>query len=108
VQRITWLFATPAGRMLARRVGGVRLAAAWGDPEAPVEVVDRIDAPLLIVHGDDDHFFPVDSARELLERAREPKRLLILPGFGHAEDGFTPAFAELLGKEIDAMLDPPA
>src|SRR5437867_4245392 len=100
VRRITWLFATPIGRRIARLVG-VRLSTEWGDPEPPVAVVSRISPiPLFLVHGDDDHFFSPVAAETLFDAAGEPKRLLILPGFGHAEDGFTPAFTERLAKEI--------
>lgn len=105
VRRATWLFTTRSGRAIAGRIMGTRIDLAWENPAPPAEVVGRIaPIPLLIVHGSDDHFFPPDDARALYERAGEPKRLLILDGFGHAEDGFTPAFAEQLGEEIDALL----
>lgn len=43
-------------------------------------------------------------ARLLFDRAAGPKKLLVLPGFGHAELGYTPEFAAMLGHEIFAML----
>jgi uncharacterized protein len=52
------------------------------------------------VHGADDRLFPPSHARKLYEAAGEPKRLLIGEGFGHAEDGLTPAFAR---KLVDVM-----
>ncbi|MCA1834077.1 MAG: alpha/beta hydrolase [Actinomycetota bacterium] len=104
VRRITWLFATKVGRKLVG-YGGVQLADAWADPEPPVALAGRIaPIPLLLIHGEDDHYFPPESAEQIFAAAGEPKRLLILPGFGHAEDGFTPAFTERLGKEIGSML----
>lgn len=103
VRRITWLFATRMGRRIARELG-VKLGTEWGDPKPPEEVVENVaPIPLLLVHGDDDHFFPPSEAQRLFDAAREPKELLVLPGFGHAEDGFTPAFAERLAKEIEAF-----
>lgn len=105
VRRMTWLFTSPVGRAVARRLMGTRIHLVWGDPEPPAEVVHRIaPIPLLIMHGDDDHFFPPDDARLIFERAGEPKRLEILPAFGHAEDGFTPEFAARLCGDIDALL----
>ena len=53
---------------------------------SPVEVVGRISPiPLLIVHGDSDHYFPVEHPEALYAAAREPKELWLLEGFGHAE-----------------------
>jgi alpha-beta hydrolase superfamily lysophospholipase len=105
VRRMTWLFTSPVGRALARRVMGTRIHLEWGNPEPPAEVIGRIaPIPILIVHGEDDHFFPVGDAELLYERAGEPKRLVLYPHFGHAEDGFTPEFVEQLRGEIETML----
>jgi pimeloyl-ACP methyl ester carboxylesterase len=105
VQRLALVFGTRSGRWLAKHLGGVRLAAHWEDPLPPIEVVEKIaPTPLLIIHGDNDHFFPPSAAEGLYAAAGDPKRLMIMPGFGHAEDGFTPEFAELLAKEIAEML----
>ena len=88
----------------------VRIAPrAWpaqgpGEPVAPVAVVASVaPTPLLIVHGDDDHYFGPEHAQRLLAAARPPVRLWPeAAGFGHAEDGFTPAFA---GRLIDAVAE---
>ena len=63
---------------------------AWRHP-SPV-------ASLVVVHGRDDHYFDEDEAWRLYRRAGEPKRLLLASRFGHAEDGFTPVFADRLGR----------
>ena len=56
------------------------------DPMPPAEAASRISpTPLLIVHGDQDIYFPPDHGRQLYDAAREPKELWMLPGFGHAE-----------------------
>ena len=105
VRRMTWLFTSPMGRAIAHRVMGTRINLEWGNPEPPAEVIGRIaPIPMLIVHGEDDHFFPPTHAELLYERAGEPKRLLLLPRFGHAEDGFTPEFVERLAGEVETML----
>ena len=78
---------------------GVRLAASWNDPEAPEDVIGKIaPVPVVIVHGRDDHYFDDDEAWRLYRRANEPKRLLLASRFGHAEDGFTPQFAERVAR----------
>ena len=100
VRQLRWLTVTAAGRRMARGIG-VRCADEWGWPEDPEAVVGRIaPTPLILVHGRDDHFFDPSEARRLYERAGEPKRLLLGRPFGHAEDGFTPAFAELLARRL--------
>ncbi len=40
---------------------------------------------MLIVHGDQDIYFPPDHGQQLYDAAREPKELWLIPGFGHAE-----------------------
>ena len=45
--------------------------------------IGEVGAPLLIVHGADDEIVPVAMAEKLLAAAREPKRLLEIPGATH-------------------------
>lgn len=105
VRRMTWLFTSPLGRALARRVMGTTINLEWGNPEPPADMIGRIaPIPVLIIHGENDHFFPASDAELLYERAGEPKRLLIIPGFGHAEDGFTPEFVEQLARDVESLL----
>jgi pimeloyl-ACP methyl ester carboxylesterase len=104
VRRMTWIFTSPVGRRVVRRLFGTRIDLKWGDPEPPMDAVTKVRAPILIVHGADDHFFPVAEAELLHERAPEPKRLIIIEQFGHAEDGFTEPFAARLASEIENLL----
>ena len=50
------------------------------DVEAKIE---RIDAPLLIIHGERDGIIPVEFGRALFQRAKEPKVGRFLPEAGH-------------------------
>ena len=87
---------TPAGRA-ALRAFGVRMPERWDEPESPEEVIGKIaPTPVIIVHGTDDKLFPPSHAQRLYDAAGEPKRLLLGEGFGHAEDGLSPAFAHKL------------
>jgi pimeloyl-ACP methyl ester carboxylesterase len=107
VRRMEWLTATANGRRMAQ-MWGTRMSRDWEWVEAPAEVIDRISPiPVVIVHGRDDHFFDEDQAWLLYRRAREPKRLLLASLFGHAEDGYTPAFAGLLADVVEKVLDGP-
>ena len=59
-------------------------------PEAPHEVVGSIaPTPLLIVHGDADHYFPMRHV-DLLAAAAQAAQLWVEEGMGHAETATSP------------------
>ncbi len=45
--------------------------------------IDKIKAPLLIIHGSEDEIIPVEMSRRLFAAARDPKELYIIPGAHH-------------------------
>jgi fermentation-respiration switch protein FrsA (DUF1100 family) len=45
--------------------------------------IDKVKAPVLIVHGSDDEIIPVDMGRRLFAAANPPKELYIIPGAHH-------------------------
>ena len=51
--------------------------------------MERIAAPVLIIHGDQDSLIPVRQGRALHERANQPKTLRIVPGAGHNDVSMT-------------------
>jgi alpha-beta hydrolase superfamily lysophospholipase len=57
--------------------------------------------PLLIVHGDQDLYFPPEHARQLYMAAREPKELWLMPGMGHAESACRQDLINRIGRWID-------
>jgi pimeloyl-ACP methyl ester carboxylesterase len=73
---------------MAKRVRRfTRLKPTLPGPRSPSGLVDRIaPVPLLVVHGEDDFLIPPKHARELYDRAGEPKSLLMLPRGLHAEN----------------------
>jgi pimeloyl-ACP methyl ester carboxylesterase len=77
------------GRAFAKRVLNTRISAeGWPvpDPMPPAEAAAMISpVPVLIIHGDQDIYFPPEHGQQLYDAAREPKELWMLPGFGHAE-----------------------
>lgn len=105
MRRAHQLFARRHGRALLRYGRGTRIAPAHWDEtrpaswcESPVDVAGRIaPTPLLVVHGDRDSYFPVDSARRLFDAAAQPKTLWVEPGFGHAEGAASAALVARVG-----------
>lgn len=109
MQRVHWAIETRLGRLVARRALRTRISPIGWDPnalpESPVEVVPRISPiPVLFVHGDQDHYFPVDHPEALYEAAREPKELWLVEGFGHAESGATPELLDRIGAHLPVLV----
>ncbi len=92
MRRVHWVIERRLGRLVSRAVLRTRIAVGgWNPvPEAPHELAGKITpAPLLVVHGDADTYFPFEHAQQLFEAASEPKELWIEPGFAHAENAAT-------------------
>jgi pimeloyl-ACP methyl ester carboxylesterase len=109
MQRVHWTIETRLGRLVAHRALRTRISPAGWDPDAlpesPVEVVARISpTPLLFVHGDEDHYFPLEHPEALYEAAREPKELWLIEGFGHAESGATPELLDRIGAHLPVLV----
>lgn len=51
---------------------------------SPIDVVDQIHVPLLLIHTAEDTFILPEMSEKLYERANEPKTLEILPDGAHA------------------------
>jgi fermentation-respiration switch protein FrsA (DUF1100 family) len=94
-----------AGRYVTRRWLKTRISpAGWKlIPVPPAEAAATIaPVPLLIVHGDQDHYFPPEHARQLYMAAREPKELWLLPGMGHAESACDQALIDRIAHWLAA------
>ncbi len=68
---------------------GVRPSHPWGAKVAPIDIVERLSPkPVLFIHGQEDWLINPRHSRELYNKAKEPKKLVILEGVGHAETMF--------------------
>jgi pimeloyl-ACP methyl ester carboxylesterase len=55
----------------------------------PIDIVDQISpVPILFIHGKKDWLISYQHSEKLYQKAREPKKLVILPQAGHAEKIF--------------------
>ncbi|HWD73039.1 MAG TPA: alpha/beta fold hydrolase [Actinomycetota bacterium] len=117
-RRTELIWRVPGGLAAARALTGVRLSGYMPDRDSPVEVVGQIaPAPVLLVHGGADPFFPPEEAEHLYEQAGEPKDLWVIPRGGHAEGLFSTgplvlpqvvdSFAGELLRRLDGLLADP-
>lgn len=97
MRRVHWMLEQPHGRLAARALR-LRLGEPWRvPPESPVEVVHRIaPTPLLIVHGEQDQYFPPDHARALHRATDGHAELWLYPEMRHAESAMTPDLVDRL------------
>ena len=85
---LTW-----SGRLVGNRYNSVAL-------------VDRIDCPLLILHGMDDGLVPFSQGHKLFDAAREPKQLVTVEAAGHMNIGDFPEFWEGLCDWLGRIVQP--
>lgn len=57
-----------------------------------IKHLDKLRAPLLIVHGEADRVIPVEMGRAVYRAAREPKELVTIPRAGHSDHGLFGSF----------------
>jgi pimeloyl-ACP methyl ester carboxylesterase len=96
------------GRTVARLALRTRLGRDdWVEvPEEPRAVVARIaPVPLLVVHGDEDAYFPVEHGEQLAAASEGHSELWIEPGFGHAEAAASDELLSRIGAWIRAAVD---
>ena len=92
------------GRFVTRRWLKTRISPeGWKlIPVPPAEAAAKISpVPLLIVHGDKDHYFPPEHARQLYMAAGEPKELWLVPGLGHAESACSQELVDRIGRWVE-------
>lgn len=108
MRRLHWVVTRPTGRLVGRYGFRTRIATEDWDPVplSPVEAVPLIaPAPLLLVHGDRDPYFPLDHPR-MLARAAGPggAELWLERGMGHAENAADDALLARIGDWATAAL----
>ena len=106
MRRVHWLLETTPGRLVGARLLGLRLGAAWDPvPVSPIEAVALVaPTPLLLVHGDRDAYFPVEHFQALVRAAGPAATAVVVPGFGHAENGVTAPLVERIGRWASATI----
>lgn len=95
----------PLGRRILSARGTRVVGGLENPPISPVQLADRITIPVALVHGGRDPYVPAEDAELLVERLAGPKRLVLLPEFGHAEASYSPDLVGLLDSLVEELLD---
>jgi fermentation-respiration switch protein FrsA (DUF1100 family) len=68
----------------------------------PEWIVDKIaPRPVLFITTDNDRLVPPEESLQLYAHAKEPKRLVVLKGYGHYEVYTEPAFTEVMVATLE-------
>ena len=79
-----------------------------------IDLLDRVDAPLLLLHGDADRTVPVRFGRRVYEAATGEKAAVFVPGGGHVDlydhPGVTERVIDFIAGQVpaEAALEPVA
>jgi pimeloyl-ACP methyl ester carboxylesterase len=91
MRRVMYAIERPSGRWFVRRFMRTRISPRPWDPDvrAPFECAPLVEVPFLLVHGDADHYFPLDHPEQIVAEAPDVEYWLE-EGMGHAEAAATP------------------
>ncbi|MCH6161090.1 alpha/beta fold hydrolase [Streptomyces marispadix] len=111
MRRLHWVIQRPVGRLVSRYGLRTRIHPRDWDPVplSPVGAAPLLaPTPLLVVHGDQDPYFPEDHPRSLAA-AGDPEHteLWLVEGFGHAENAADAALLHRIGGWVRARWSGP-
>lgn len=99
-----WMVETRPGRAIMRLRGTRISSRGWPEemPVPPAEAAGRLPGiPLLVVHGDADHYFPLEHPEAIVDAARGAAArvdLWVEPGVGHAESAIPETTVDRVGE----------
>jgi dipeptidyl aminopeptidase/acylaminoacyl peptidase len=68
----------------------------------PEWIVDKISPrPILFITSEDDRLVLPEESEQLYAHAKEPKKLVVLKGYGHYEVYSEPAFSEVMAETLE-------
>ncbi|GAB2472896.1 alpha/beta hydrolase family protein [Jatrophihabitans fulvus] len=97
------------GRVVLRLLRNTRMdPRGWPEaPEAPADVAGSITSPLLVVHGDDDHYFPARHV-DAIAQAAPGATVWREAGMAHAEAATTADLVARIASWLRTSLGTPA
>lgn len=72
-----------SGAEMAQVMGLGAVSSIAGTSYDNLSKINNLQAPLLVIHGTEDHITPVEMGKKLYERYKGSKKLVIIPGAGH-------------------------
>ncbi len=68
--------------------------------------IERVNAPVMVLHGDRDEIVPFSMSRELFDAAKGPERFYTIEGAGHNDTYYVggPAYFEALREFVDEVI----
>lgn len=81
-------------------------AKNWGT--SPINLVEKIDAPVLLIHGEKDRTFPVTQSRRLCDKFHSAGKrcaLFVVPGAGHVFNFINEKQGESAWRETTRFLE---
>ncbi|MGB8650885.1 MAG: alpha/beta hydrolase [Mycobacteriales bacterium] len=106
MRRVHFVIERRSGRAIARVARRTRISPTPWDPVplSPVECVPLIaPIPLLLVHGDQDSYFPVDHPQALHAASNGAAQLWLERGMGHAEKAATSDLLARLAAHVTEL-----
>lgn len=70
----------PLANIVCKLKTGIKISDA-----APIDVIDKINVPVLFIHGDADKLIPLEMMERLYDACAAPKEKFIVAGAGHAD-----------------------
>ncbi len=107
MRRVHFAIEKRTGRAVARFFLGTRIWHIHWDPVplTPAECVPLIaPIPLLLVHGDQDAYFPLEHPEALVAASGGHAELWLEPGMGHAEKATTADLLTRLSEHIGSLV----
>ena len=91
----------PFAAISARLLGGFAL-----DSASALASLRRTKLPVLLIHGEADHFVPCEMSRELAAACAAPVRLETFPGAAHGMSYLvdTPRYKRVVAEFLSAIL----
>ena len=91
----------PLANIVCKLKTGVKISDA-----APIDAIDKINVPVLFIHGDADKLIPIEMMERLYDACTAPKEKFIVAGAGHADAKSTnpAAYFDKVFAFLDAAL----
>ncbi len=70
----------------------------------PLEEIEKINAPVLIIHGSADERVNIEGSKDIIEKANKPKKLVVIGGADHNFSGYQNTMF-MISKTVDWFLE---